>query len=320
MNFLASAVLSGILYDLIKSGVTNLSAGKVFGSMYYSNIDESKGQRFLDEINCREDISDKIEYTKNTLTTENEYTTMFERELYKTNFAKRLDYALSLINDTDYFSRKYNVESLGEFLGLQSVNELKKCYITDEEPTYEFMDMVANKLGINPRWMKSGQGNIFETQLRRLYRGTELFDEKDYGEIQEFIFAMHDDTNERQIVLIRKMNELKYEFYPKPFVFYYTRSGSGGSELYSVYKMLKKLNSENKMPLGVYLLDKEKYYALLRGEIYPGSIKKEETIGCLLDDFISIRDGRREKFEQWYGRTFVEAQEYIIERMKDDKE
>lgn len=319
MNFIASSVLGGIIYDLIKAGVTTLTTNMVFGNIYYSNFEEPKCRSFLDEINSKPDTTTKIEYINSILTSENEYTTFFEGELYKTKFAKRLDYALTLINDTDYFSRKINVESLGEFLGLQSVNELKKCYTTEEEPTYEFMEMVADKLGINPKWMKAGEGNIFESGLRRLHSGMELFEEPNYADIQEFVFAMLDVPYERRIVLVRKMNEIKYEYYPRPFIFYRSGGGSGASELYSVYKMLRKLNSEKKMPSEVYLLAEEKFCDLLQGKIYPGSIKKEERKNYILDDFISLSDGRKEQFMNWYGKTFIDAQECVIEELKYER-
>lgn len=320
MDFFASAVLGGILYDLIKAGVTNLTTGKVFEKMYYSNIDDEKCQNFLDEINDKPDISSKIEYTNTILTTENKYTTFFERELYNTNFAKRLDYALTLINDTDGLSRKLNVESLGEILGLQSVNELKKYYITTEEPTYEFIEMVADKLGINPKWMKAGEGNIFKSELKRLHRGMELFQESDYDEIQEFIIAMLDVPYERYIVLVRRMNEVKYEYYPKALIFYRSGGGEGASQLYSVYEMLRKLDKEFKMPSGVYLLNETTYNNLLQGKIYPGSIKKERYEAGLLDDFIRLKGFDKQRFMNAYGKTFLDAQDCVLEEIKYRKE
>ena len=320
MDFFASAVLGGILYDLIKAGVMNLTTGKVFEKMYYSNIDDEKCQNFLDEINDKPDISSKIEYTNTILTTENKYTTFFERELYNTNFAKRLDYALTLINDTDGLSRKLNVESLGEILGLQSVNELKKYYITTEEPTYEFIEMVADKLGINPKWMKAGEGNIFKSELKRLHRGMELFQESDYDEIQEFIIAMLDVPYERYIVLVRRMNEVKYEYYPKALIFYRSGGGEGPSQLYSVYEMLRKLDKEFKMPSGVYLLNETTYNNLLQGKIYPGSIKKERYEAGLLDDFIRLKGFDKQRFMNAYGKTFLDAQDCVLEEIKYRKE
>lgn len=320
MDFFASAVLGGILYDLIKAGVTNLTTGKVFEKMYYSNIDDEKCQNFLDEINDKPDISSKIEYTNTILTTENKYTTFFERELYNTNFAKRLDYALTLINDTDGLSRKLNVESLGEILGLQSVNELKKYYITTEEPTYEFIEMVADKLGINPKWMKAGEGNIFKSELKRLHRGMELFQESDYDEIQEFIIAMLDVPYERYIVLVRRMNEVKYEYYPKALIFYRSGGCEGPSQLYSVYEMLRKLDKEFKMPSGVYLLNETTYNNLLQGKIYPGSIKKERYEAGLLDDFIRLKGFDKQRFMNAYGKTFLDAQDCVLEEIKYRKE
>lgn len=56
----------------------------------------------------------------------------FEQELYNTEFAKRLDYIISLINQANTYGNKINLESLAESLAFPSVNELKCYYIKPE--------------------------------------------------------------------------------------------------------------------------------------------------------------------------------------------
>ena len=81
---------------------------------------------FLSEINREDDLSRKKEVIKEVLTEKKQYVYIFERDLYNTNFAKRLDYIMYIINHTKKHEKIINLEYLGEFLGHDSVNELMK--------------------------------------------------------------------------------------------------------------------------------------------------------------------------------------------------
>lgn len=99
-------------------------------------------------------------------------TLAFEQELYNTEFAKRLDYIISLINQANTYGNKINLESLAESLAFPSVNELKCYYIKNKEPDFVFIEKLADKLGVNVTWLKTG---INATPfLSKLYRRNEL--------------------------------------------------------------------------------------------------------------------------------------------------
>ena len=68
---------------------------------------------------------------------------VFENELYNTDFAKRLDYIITLINQEKTYNRKINIDFLAEWLGFSSVNELKCYYIGHTEPDFKFIEYVA---------------------------------------------------------------------------------------------------------------------------------------------------------------------------------
>lgn len=120
MDFLTSTILSGIIYDLIKEGM-KLSINNVFASYDVHKMDYNICEEFIEKINAIEDKNDKVEYANELLNKENKYTTLFEQQMYPTNFSKRLDYVLALMNNCGYLEDKINVERLGEYLGFKSV-------------------------------------------------------------------------------------------------------------------------------------------------------------------------------------------------------
>lgn len=50
--------------------------------------------------------------------------------------------------------KKINLEKIAEFIGLKSAYELRKYYLEYQDPDFEFIEVVASKLGINQEWLK----------------------------------------------------------------------------------------------------------------------------------------------------------------------
>lgn len=314
MEFIVSSILGGILYDLIKDG-TQLTIRNVFGNFNLNDSEDKVCKDFISEVNQINGTNDKKDFCKKILSEENRYTKLFENNLYKTNFAKRLDYIIFLMNDAGYYMEKYNIEKLGERLGFKSVNDLKKYYLYSEEPDYVFIEKVAKKLGVNVEWMKNGEGEPYKSILPDLYRANEILRETIFSDIEEFIFVMDDAKYRRNLGVILKLNGLKYNYYPYTFVFHADVGGGGSAELLSVYLFLKELNNQRKMPSGVYKIAKEEFDKFFSGKVYPGSIKKYsmKENGYLLDDFISLYNSeeKKESYCKYYGKVFVDCQTLI---------
>lgn len=323
MDFLTSTILSGIIYDIIKKGM-KLSISNVFALYDVYKMDYSVCEEFIDKINAIDDKSDRIEYTNELLREENKYTTMFEQQLYPTNFAKRLDYVLTLMNDCGYWEEKINVEKLGEYLGFKSVNDLKQYYLKDIEPDYLFAENVAYKLGINAEWLKYGQGEPFASSLRRIYNAMDILEVDEFKDISEFVFVMDDGKYRRDIGVIIRFDKFKYSYYPRSFTFHADVGAGGASELFSVYKFLKELNRKGKMPSGVYRVSEQEHIDFFTGKVYPGSVKKYKQNGCnfLLDDFIDLyrSDEHKEQYKRMYGETFTDSQDIIKFKLKQKNE
>lgn len=322
MDFITSSIISGIIYDLVKKGV-NLSLMNVFGNTFSNNLDYKVSQKFLDEINQIKDTDDKIAYSNKLLKEENEYTTMFERQMYTTNFAKRLDYIILLMNDNGKFNEKINLEKMGEYLGFKSVNDLKRYYLSSEEPEYSFIEIVAYKLGISDKWLKFGEGEPFETTLPSINRALGIISHESFDETKEFIFVIGDEPYRRNLGIIRKLSKFKYDYYPHTLVFHADVGGTGGSELFSVYLFLKELRKRRKMPSGVYKVPSDKFDSFFKGTIYPGTINNFNQDKCnyLLDDFIDLynTEDKKENYKKLYGKVFVDCQDLIKYRLEENE-
>lgn len=315
MDFIVSSILSGIIYDLVKGG-TLLSYSNIFGKFNTSNFDYSIGKKFIDEINQVTEQDKKIEYANKLLTNENRYTVMFESQLYTTNFAKRIDYVIYLMNEIHSINKNaFNLEIMGEYLGFSSVNDLKKYFLYAEEPRYSFIEEVADKLGLSSTWLKYGHGEPFESKLPSIDRAYGILDHESFDQTKELIFVISDSPYRRDIGIIRKTDKFKYDYYPSTIVFHGDVGGGGTSALYSLYQFLRELRRRGLLPQGVYKLPEDYFNSLFKGAIYPGSVEglRRCYVSYLLEDFINLftSEEKMEQYEKSYGKPFVDCQKII---------
>ncbi|MDO4444907.1 MAG: hypothetical protein Q4C97_05145 [Bacillota bacterium] len=314
MDFLTSTIISGIIYDLIKKGI-ELSYQRVFGDFWGNNMrlnDPIYGE-FLDEINSKKTIIEK-EKTVNKLLESEPMASTFEKNLYNTEFAKRLDYIISLINQEKTFNRKVNLEFLAEWLDFQSVNVLKCYYIKNIEPDFQFIENIANKMGVNSVWLKTG---INATPFQSSVSGEDYAERILKNEIEgKYIFAIKDCQRRREILVMKRINDIKYLVFQRPIVFHSDVGGTGRSQLCSTYRFLNELFREDSSCLNnVHFIPEEVFEKLIEGTVYPGivnnySVKQKSNI---LYDFIEINaiPTRREEYRDQYGDEFWESQEIV---------
>lgn len=274
----------------------------------------------MENINKVKDDNQKIQYMNQILSEDNKYTRVFENNMYKTNFAKRLDYALNFINESQHSSKQINIEKLGEILGLKSVNEIKVYYAKEEEPEYKFIELVSGKIGINEEWMKYGHGNVFESNLERVNRPNNIKELESFRKAKEIIFVIKDVTYRKEIGIICKYDDFNYSYYPCIYPFHNDVGEGGKAQLLSLYKFLKFLEDEDKLPSGAYKISEDKFNNLFNGNIYPGLVSKEHYSyqNSILDDFIDLYSSERQKEEYFnmYGKEFVECQKIIKDKIK----
>lgn len=311
---LVGSIISSTIYDLIKVG-GKLTFQTVFGNFYGKGINNNIQiyTDFLNKINEKKSIDEKKSVANSLLKSE-QILYIFEHDLYNTNFSKRLDYIIYLINQANYFNLKINLEFLGEWLGFSSVNELKKYYLYTEEPDYSFIDKIAEKLGINNTWLKHGiNANPFQSKFKPLYNPLEILQHEPQG---RYVFIIKDSNTRPEILILKKVNTFKYVFFPRAFVFHSQVGGTGANELYLIYCLLKKLDKQQINLAHVHILPEKIFNDLLEGKIYPGTVEKYPPNNkiFILDDFLNLSNQKTNNFKKLYGDEFVNAQE-IVKKM-----
>lgn len=239
-----------------------------------------------------------------------------DKKTLNTNFARRLDMIIEMINISTYESEHINLEIIGDMMGLESVNELNKYYYGQEEPPYDFIDKFCVIFGINKNWMKFEKGAPYKNDLPIYYNPQELLNE--VSDINDISFFTIEKLYRRELGVIAKKGIYNFQCYPKAYTFHSDVGAAGASELCSLYDFLKSLNQIGKMPSGVYCVSEDEFYKLLKGDIYPGIIFKPDrnNFTYMLDDFIDLYGDNKKKddYLRWYGQTFIDSQDKIRNR------
>lgn len=325
LDSITSSILSSIIYDLLKVG-GKLTFHSVFGGFYGNRMSQNSNvyNDFLEKVNKEEDIIGKKKIVQDVLKDKNLYVEIFNQDLYNTNFAKRLDYIMCVMNKARIGGRKVNLEYLGEFLGFDSVNELKKYYKYEEEPTYVFCEKVADKLGIDAEWLKSGDigERIFNPNLPRIYDAEQILFESDSKEF-EFYFIIKNDVENREIIIVRRYNELKFEYYPCPIVFNSRVGATGARYLLSLYYFLKTINSnQNNEILNVHMVPEDIFYRILEGKEYCGIMEQygPDNKITIFDDFLDVYHQYHysEIYGDRYGEDFVRMQKIVRHKLDEN--
>lgn len=316
MDSFVNIILSGTIYDLIKKGI-NLTFQSVFGEFYLDRVkDDSIYLEFLQEIN-KEKTSVKMKETAfNLLESKNKYTDVFNSELYKTKFSKRMDFLIYKMNSA---GKKINLEKLAEFLKFESANELLYYYKHDSEPTFKFCEDVAYKLGVDEEWMKHGEIDdvIYKTCLPRIHEADKITKNIDLKECElHFIIR---DVPQKDIVVVCKYNEYKYEYFPCVFGFNSQVGATGSRELLCLYYFIKELDLNDLY--NIHIVPNDIVDQILSGKEYCGIIEQygaKEFI-YILDDFLDIyhKALNADKYGDWYGDDFLKVQQIVSIQIKN---
>lgn len=236
---------------------------------------------------------------------------------YKTDFAKRIDQLMFLIKQEKYYGfEELNLSKLAEYLNLESVEILKQYYRESKEPTFQFIDSVAEKLGVNHNWLKNGEGDPFLSMHYHL---------PEYNNItrnDRFIFAFRSSQKKEFIFVKHYLDEskrYKYTTYVKSVPLNNEIGYGGLSVLKDAFKILEKIKLYNPDDLEMICeLSNDEYENLRLGKIYPGKILnyKVNPATFLLDDFINPTGVTDDDFIEFYGSEIFKLRNRLYDYMK----
>ncbi|HFL2484322.1 TPA: hypothetical protein ACG3H9_002370 [Clostridioides difficile] len=315
MDFFINTIISGAIYDLIKKGA--IITGQIIkNNLNVQLLDDTIYDEIANRINLLSyNEKNNLEKLNNAISNNKEFSEFLNKNIiYKTEFAKRLDYIVSLLNQGNSYVN-VNLELLGEFLGFESVNELKCYYNKCEYPTYKFIDTLAENLGINKSWLKNGNGKIFKQRLEITFMNDNYFDIIKEKNPQDIIIALLNKNNEAKLGLILRINNFKYE-YSNYLNIVCNPGETGKNQIFSIYKLIKDLKFY-KMPT-IYELSEIDFDSIFSGELYPGIVTvKGKNELWWVDDFLDINYHQNSKinYQNNYGEYFIHCQNIVKKKL-----
>ncbi|EGT5080852.1 TPA: hypothetical protein KO185_001806 [Clostridioides difficile] len=320
MDFFINTIISGVIYDLIKKGA--IITGQIIkNNLNVQLLDDTIYDEIANRINLLS-YNDKnnLEKLNNAISNNKELSEFLSKNIvYKTEFAKRLDYVISLLNQEN-LHENVNLELLGEFLGFESVNQLKCYYNNYEEPAYKFIDNIAEKLGINKTWLKNGNGQLLYSSFNITDISINTFKDIKNKNPQSIIIALSNDNDSAKLGVILKINKFKYEY--SNYLYICSNPDHGGrNKIFDIYKLIQDFMLY--MRPNVYELSEADFNAVFLGKKYPGIIKRKGKEKVLwLDDFLYINYpiSQRLLFENEYGQYFVECQDAIRNKLQKNSD
>lgn len=309
MDFLISTIVSGFMWDVMKSATKSITE-KLFEQLSYTT-DYKTCQKIAEKVN-ELGVECKSYSSYETLVKNDKIFVSYINSniCYKTNFAKRMDFFISISNR--YLHSNINLEIIAEYLKYSSVNELKKFYLESEEPSFEFITHVANALGISKLWLKSGTGVPFTATYKSDF-AMDCYEQSMNDNPETIIFCLSEESH---MGLVFKRDKIKYSFCEQTWHFNNEVGGGGIMRICSIYYFIKKLSDDEKLTkCSVRYFNNNDFASIFHGEIPTSSVESlgESKFQSLawLKDFIDLNSNSR------YGNSFKFCCQVVTEELNN---
>ena len=321
-------ILSSCISDWIKKFGT-ITTKQLRNKFWGKNVDfnDRNWREFIQNINKNTSLlkesNDIHKSITNILLNNKQCFYDIETNLYNTNFSKRLDYIIWKLNQSKFHNSPINIEYLSEFFGFKSANDLLVYYKYDIEPSFQFCEEIAEKLGVNPGWMKHGEFHqpAFTSQLLRTYNAEDLLEFYN-PTVNRFHFVTKKNKDTRDLLVILQQNELKYTYFPCEIVFNSKVGSTGAICLLYLYNFLKTININGNDITNIHVVPDEIFDNILSGNEFCGIVEKYSAQNnttnemYILYDFVSTITSRLkyEKCKQ-YDSNFIEMCQIVISQI-----
>jgi hypothetical protein len=233
--------------------------------------------------------------------------------------ASRLQQVLDLMNEGRRFDQ-IQVARLAHVMSLDTAKQLEDYFAERDEPNFEFLERFADCFGVNPNWMKFGEGSP--------YTSTEdqpLFPIKYYSRIEQLspekIVFVRNDSKYGESGVILELSEWKSIALPAYYHISSQVGGTGRSQIHSFYELIVKLKQTKYVTKCTgRIIDNKTFERLSLGTMYPGAILYLfTTISYWWDDFTNIhyRSFVAGNYRNVYGEEFLRAQEIVQRELEE---
>lgn len=238
----------------------------------------------------------------------------------KNIFASKI---LELIHQINKYEPDFSLEELAYILEFNSVSELTKYFNTNKEPSYAFLDKLADKLYISKEWLKFSRGNIFDGESLKTFWLTDFYKDLENLTFKNIYILISDNSKYQEALILIQRKKYIYQKYYKRIPLYQGIGAAGKGELYEFYLFLKKIYKKHEWnnKITEYLLPERIFNSIICGNLYPGSIYKEKIITTYFcDDLLDLNHQyfTKDRYLEMYGENFLACQQNIIERINKE--
>lgn len=316
MDLLTDVILAGFAWDIIKkllSQGVDLAiklSGMLFESVNYAtNLETCKqiASRAQSLYSPNQSFSEYVYALQN----DKEYMNCVNFNInYKTEFAKRLDYFISLTNVNS--TQKINIEKIAEYIGLRSAYGIRKYYLKERDPKFVFIEEVAEKLGINREWLKNGLGEMITPKYKSFF-AMDCYENINKDTPQTIFFCLSDQS---RLGIVCQINRLRFHICDYTWHFNSTVGSTGKSQIESIYWFIKNLSQDHLLSnCEVLFFPNEFFDKIFECKVPPSAVsslgKRKFNSQCWLEDFISLKPTNE------YGGSFKYCQDVVRERISN---
>ncbi|MBE5970368.1 MAG: helix-turn-helix transcriptional regulator [Erysipelotrichaceae bacterium] len=318
MDFIISSIVSGIIWDVIKGAMMQLTTKNVFGGFKNETINEKELSELLTTIeNKRERIS-SLSDVKEIVFSKPEFVEAVSKLECKTGFSKRLNYVLTQINEYVEPKKRLNVEKIAKLVGMDSSKEMIDYAEGNAIPSFELENKIAEMLGISVEWLQYENGTISDVIKISKFNASDV--EVKADELLPSSIELVYNIAAKDVFVVFGFNEYKYRLISYRVPFRTEIGASGQSQIVEFYNLISDLNKNHKKVVNdtLFIVDYDLEYAVEHEGILPSKAVKNPKNRWynFVDDFmyLSCSEERRELFRNYYGDDFVFCQDLVRSR------
>jgi hypothetical protein len=156
--------------------------------------------------------------------------------------AMRLRTVLTLMNEGRRY-QQYTIAKLASIAGLPRAGELERYFSGEEEPTFAFVDHFSSVFGVNPSWLKFGEGTPYSTEDTLALDAIHYY-ERIVSLKPTRIFFVQDESPRRKSGIVLKLTDWKYHTLPRTWPICSDVGGTGRYQIYSFYQLTVRVNEK----------------------------------------------------------------------------
>lgn len=285
----------------------------------FSGLGTALLMRFLDHHSQKQD--EKLEeepFQRLSYVTADELATEPKTEVQE--ISERFLTIFELMNEGRGSYKRFTKAKLAQVMGLET-SDLENVMLGKEEASSKFRSDFCQVFGVNEIWMRDGVGYPFAND-----EPTRIYPTSYYDSIRElepeWVYFIRARTEAAEAFIILKLSDWKFKVLREQWHISDENGCGGRWRLLNFYKLLKQLDKDGFHRCSGRALQEEEFDALYRGDKFPGkyahlAMQNHTWWRDLTDIYHEYPIAKN--YEQWYGKSFIKAQNDIRYELEQDK-